>query len=108
MASQVTFLESSQEWERCWFLLHTLDGPYLICCWYRPPGESLTGISAMQSELRRLRNQGVGVLIIGDMNVHNPRWLRFSNKNTPEGTLLYETVAEEGLEQIVKEPTRNE
>ena len=108
IASKVSFLEESEDWERCWFLLHTATGPYLICCWYRLPREDLKGIKAMQTELKRLRDQGVGTAIIGDLNVHNRRWLRYSSGNSPEGKLLYEITADEGLRQIVKEPTRND
>ena len=108
MINQVSLLEISEEWERCWFLLHTRHGPYLIGCWYRPPRERVAGILAMQAELQRLRTQCVGTLIIGDINIHQKSWLKYSAGNTPEGSLLYNVSVEEGLKQLVKEPTRYE
>ena len=62
----------------------------------------------MQTELQRLRGQCVGILVVGDLNVHQRKWLRFSSNDTPEGSLLYNITVEEGLQQVVKEPTRNE
>ena len=106
ITNQVSLLESSEDWERCWFLLHTQNGPYLICCWYRPPREPEAGMLAMQTELRRLRDQSVGTIIIGDLNAHQKRWLRYSADDTPAGAQLYNIAADEGLKQIVREPTR--
>ena len=34
-APRVTLVESSEAAERVW--VHSDQGPYLICCWYRPP-----------------------------------------------------------------------
>ena len=51
----------------------------------------------------------MGTLIIGDLNVHQRKWLRFSSEgNTVEGTLLQTTCATLGLSQLVHEPTRYE
>ena len=36
-APRVTLVYISEMAERVWVLLHTDRGPYLICCWYRPP-----------------------------------------------------------------------
>lgn len=36
-APRVTLVEISEVAERVWVLVHTDRGPYLICCWYRPP-----------------------------------------------------------------------
>ena len=50
----------------------------------------------------------VGRIIIGDMNVHNERWLRHSNGVSPEGLLLESVCATQGLKQYVKSPSRGE
>ena len=52
----VTFLEEGgEEDERIWALVHTNHGPYLACCWYRPPGETeCESITRFSSELNRL------------------------------------------------------
>ena len=66
IASSVCFLETSSDAERFWFLLHTTAGPYLICCWYRPPaiGETAS-ISTLRSEFDKQRALGIGCLILG-------------------------------------------
>ena len=92
----------SNDFERCWFLAHTDEGPVLFCCWYRPPGERIEGIRSFAKELRELRVQAVAVMIIGDLNIHQAQWLRYSTGNTPEGTELQDIIAQEGLRQIVK------
>ena len=79
--AQVIKLEEST-YERIWILVHTNDGPKLVCCWYRPPGENIEGIHAFRDELHRLRPQGVNTYVIGDLNVHNKRWLKFSSGRT--------------------------
>ena len=43
---------------------------------------------------------------MGDLNCHNPDWLRFSSRNTPEGSALEEVCCTHGLRQLVREPTR--
>ena len=46
--NQITQVETSEDWERTWSIMHTRDGPYLVCCWYRPPKEHVAGIIAMR------------------------------------------------------------
>ena len=36
-APRVTLVEKSQVAERIWAIMHSDRGPYLVCCWYRPP-----------------------------------------------------------------------
>ena len=43
---------------------------------------------------------------MGDLNCHNQDWLRFSNRNSPEGKELEATCCEHGLRQLVTKPTR--
>ena len=44
----------------------------------------------------------------GDLNIHHARWLRFSFGNTLQGTDLRLPAENLGLQQLVREPTRNE
>ena len=108
-ANHVTFLERSADSERVWVLLHTHTGPLLACTWYRPPcpGE-VDSIGSLKKEWQRLNVQAVGTILVGDANVHNRRWLRYSAHNSPEGSALYNFCAENGLRQIVRGPTRGE
>ena len=45
-------------------------------------------------------------MIVGDINVHNQQWLKFSLGTTAEGAELHDITTKEGLRQIVKSPTR--
>ena len=105
---RVTTLEISKTAERAWLLLHTDRGPYVLCCWYRRPDQGeIASINSFQLELRKHRAMGLGVIAIGDMNVHFRRWLRFSSDVTSvEGRRLWEVCTEEGLTQLVHQPTR--
>eukprot|EP00973_Karenia_brevis_P035304 4868915-Karenia_brevis.AAC.1 len=44
--------------------------------------------------------------MIGDFNVHEESWLRFSAGTSPEGRELHEITVEYGMQQYVNEPTR--
>ena len=48
---------------------------------------------------------GVNTIIIGDLNVHNIKWLHYSSRHNVEGRELHH-VAIHGLQQYVREPTR--
>ena len=105
---QITLLEVSKTEERAWFMVHTDQGPYLLGCWYRPPGESLQGIYNFRDEFDNHRPSSVGAIIIGDLNIHQQSWLRFSDGDTPAGRLLQEMCMTRGMRQLVKQPTRYE
>ena len=76
---RVSLVFEAEECERCWVLVHTEEGPKLICCWYRPPGEELRGIHSFQEELNRLRHMAHRTYVVGDLNVHFKKWLKFSS-----------------------------
>ena len=46
-------------------------------------------------------------IIVGDVNVHHIDWLTFSFRNSCETKALQDVAWSHGLEQIVKEPTRD-
>ena len=94
--------------ERMWCVLHTNIGALLIGNWYRPPDEDGNSISILQAEIERLRSECVGVILLGDINIHHKRWLRYSSKNTITGERLWEVCRDLGLKQIVAKPTRGE
>jgi hypothetical protein len=58
--------------------------------------------------LSELQAQAVGIVISGDLNIHHARWLRYSNANTPVGVQLKQICDDAGMQQIVREPTRNQ
>ena len=44
-------------------------------------------------------------MLVGDLNVHQARWLRFSHSNTVEGKALQDFCTRNGLEERVRAPT---
>ena len=94
--------------ERMWCVLHTNLGALLIGNWYRAPDESGTSIAILKAEIERLRGDFVGILLVGDVNVHHKRWLKHSHSNTELGERLWETCRDLGLKQLVSKPTRGE
>ena len=108
VSSLVVELGQSQTAERVWCTLHTEQGPFLIGLWYRPPGHETETCSTLAEELDLHRETALGTIVMGDMNVHNRRWLRYSAGQSAEGERLYQICASRGLRQIVTEPTRGE
>ena len=109
ISQRVTLVESSENAERVWLLVHANQGPHLVGVWYRPPnpGEVAT-IDTFKTELDALEGLSLGTIVLGDLNVHNKRWLRHSSANTTEGAALKQACDEAGLTQKVRKPTRNE
>ena len=68
----------------------------------------MTSIHALELELPRFAADTVGTILLGDVNVHEPTWLRYSAWTTPEGRELHGFCSERGLQQYVREPTRGE
>jgi len=106
---RASLVEVSDKFERLWFILHTDQGPYLVGAWYRPPqaGE-IESIDSLFCEYEKLSMEAVGTVIVGDMNVHQRRWLHFSAQDSVEGRVLWDRCRDHGLLQMVKEPTRGD
>ena len=95
--------------ERSWHIVHCDCGPVLLCVWYRPPNRGeLDSIRRFDSELEMYSANTVATLAVGDFNVHNVEWLRFSNGESEEGTALEHVCSQRGLRQHVKGPTRGD
>ena len=109
VAGSVVLLERSATEERVWLVLHSDQGPFLFGVWYRAPapGET-TGVTIFREEYCKHREGTLGSVVVGDFNVHQRQWLVHSAKNTPEGKALEDTCRDEGLKQLVREPTREE
>ncbi len=103
----VVHLADSKTDERSWFVIHADSGPLLLCLWYRPPNTGeIDSIRRFETELAEHSRHAVSVVVMGDMNVHNIEWLRFSNRNSAEGKELEQVCCANGLRQLVKDPTR--
>ena len=51
-------------------------------------------------------DEGIGHVIVGDMDVHLRPWLCFSQRDSAEGNLLRGVTESFGLKQMVRQPTR--
>ena len=109
IAPQMVLLEKSEDHERAWHTIHSDIGPILCGVWYRPPcpGE-ISSIRSCEDEWRRLTSDHVASIIIGDLNLHHTRWLRYSSSVSVEGTSMFRFCLANGLKQHVKERTRDE
>ena len=86
---RVTLLEKTACSERVCVLTHADTGPHLLCIWYRllVPGETDT-IRSLREKWDVHHQAALGTMIVGDMNVHHARWLRFSSRNSVEGEMF--------------------
>ena len=107
VAANVTLLHTSTEAERFGLIVHSDQGPFLVGVWYRPPCPGEThSITTLEEEWQQLSSGTVGTIILGDLNVHHRRWLRYSSKESAEGAKRRDFCAEQGIRQMITEPTR--
>jgi hypothetical protein len=108
IAEHVSLMSMSDSSERMWILMHTHLGPYLLCCWYRPPlpGE-VQSILDFEAEYNQLKDGALGMVLIGDLNLHSRRWLRHSINNSVEGEKMRALCLDYDLRQLVRGPTRD-
>ena len=104
----IVHLDSSEAAERQWFTLHTNIGPLLLGNWYRPPDADIDTINALFKEFQTFADSHYGTILCGDFNIHHKDWLKFSNRNSPEGRLLHLFCLENQLKEIVRRPTRGD
>ena len=71
-------------------VLHVMQAPYL------------------NGELQQFCGDWAGHILLGDFNVHESAWLRYSSGTSRDGRELYEFCVERGFEEHVGEPTRGE
>ena len=108
-ADNVVFIAHSDGYERSWrHILHTSVGPLSVCVWYRPRAEELNGIWIFVMEFTTHSETTVGSAIVGDLNVHNARWLHHSNGISQEGGILEKFCATHGPKQHARGPTRGD
>jgi len=107
LANQITLVEKSASSERVWLIVHADTGPYLIGVWYRPPQPGETeSIDSFEKEWEVHSQEALGTILVGDLNIHHLRWLRFSSRNSVEGEALSSICNRVGLRQLVRQPTR--
>ena len=102
----IVFISNSDVAERSWHYLHLDTGTIAICNWYRPPGSAADHIESLQDELAQIRDDIIGVVIAGDLNIQHARWLVHSNGISAEGVRLKQICDDHALRQIIDKPTR--
>ena len=109
IVDSMTLLHKSPDHERVWILFHSNLGPLLLCSWYRPPvpGE-IDSIHTLRKEWDELNHGAIGTILVGDLNVHHKKWLRWSARNSAGGEHLRNFCLDVGMQQIVRGPTRGD
>ena len=67
---------------------------------HRALDKSSASIAILQIEIERLCGYYVGILLVGDANVHHKRLLKHFNSNTELGERLWKTCRDLGLNKI--------
>ena len=90
-------------------MLHTSCEPFLLITQYRPPhyGE-ISSIDSLEDELNIFSLDVFGTIMIGDFNVHNKQWLKFSSHDSPEGYALQQLCQRQGFCNYVNSPIRGQ
>ena len=106
--NHIVHVSTSTHEERAWYLLNLDPEVILIGNWYRPGASEHDGFKMLYEEVAAFTTEFTGMILMGDLNVHHAKWLRFSNGNSIVGADLKAFSENYGLHQLVKEPTRNE
>ena len=101
-------IQNSDSEERSWHFLRVQLETILLINWYRSPSVIHDHFEQLYKEMSTLFHEATGVLMIGDLNIHHKKWLRYSNADTTMGTELKTFCDFHGFFQIVREPTRKE
>ena len=104
----IVCVSKSSDAERAWHFLHLDIGTVAICNWYRPGSGGTPHIASIEKEITEYKEEVIGMIIMGDCNVHHRKWLRFSNANTSDGDLLQRICDEHAIKQCVSTPTRGD
>ena len=102
----IVCVEQSENAERAWYYLHFDIGSIAVCNWYRPGAAGDEPILSLQDELFRIRSDVLGIVVMGDCNVHHIRWPRYSNGTSADGSILKRICDDFGMKQLVDLPTR--
>ena len=106
--TNIALLEYEDGAERMWCALLTNLGTILLGNWYRPPDDDGSSLDGLAAAISRLQSDVIGILLVGDVNIHHQRWLHHSHSNTAVGERLWNICRDAGLKQLVKEPTRKQ
>ena len=79
-----------------------------VVCGHEPIANPTESIADLKTEILEHCRYALGVILVGDMNVHERSWLKYSNGISAEGRKLHEVSADLGLRQLVHAPTRGD
>ncbi len=95
--------------ERAWYIVHSERGPILLGLQYRRPDRGeVESIESLYEEIGKFDGEAIFTVLMGDFNVHEAAWLRFSDGTTPEGRALQAFSNISGLDEKVGAPTRGD
>ena len=69
---------------------------------------NVDGIKELRAEVARHKGNAIGLMLVGDMNVHSKKWLSHSGRESTEANLLRELSEELGMKRRVTQPTRRD
>ena len=65
-------------------------------------------LESFEAELSQLRENALGLMLLGDLNLRSKRWLVHSASNAMEGELMRNRCLKMGPRQIARGPTRGD
>ena len=77
-------------------------------CLVQTSNSKVQSIESFGAELGQLRDQALGVLLVGDVNVHSKRWQYHSSYNSKDVEQMRDLCLKAGPRQIVRGPPRGE
>ena len=107
--NSIVHIGDSVAHERSWFIIHSDRGGIVLGLWYRRPARDETeSITSLYEEFASFSEGTFRTIIMGDMNVHEVEWLKFSNRNSLEGRELQTFSKIPGLSERADKPTRGD
>ena len=107
--NSIVHVGDSDVHERSWFVVHSDRGAVLLGLWYRrPAANEIVSITSLYDELDKFGDGTIQTIILGDMNVHEASWLRYSDGTSLEGRELQAFSHITGLSERVGLPTRGD
>ena len=95
--------------ERAWYIVHSERGPILFGLQYRRPNRGeVVSIESLYDEISKFDGEAIFTVLMGDFNVHEAAWLRYSDGSTPEGRALQSFSNISGFDEKVGAPTRGD
>ena len=105
----IVHVGDSEVHERAWYIIHSDRGPVLFGLQYRRPNKGeIESIESLYDEIAKYDDQAIYTILMGDFNVHEASWLRFSDGTTKEGQALHAFANICGFDEKVGAPTRGD